>query len=244
MLEKLKQGYARMLGISADVLDKPGITFVVTTLRNEPEWANYVFPVWLFSLGDTLICSIAPDYAEPAKVAFADLSVDALLQPETLTRAQSLLTAQPTAGREWVQCELFFYPHAQPPALTSLHPVEKLQPVDERSARFLRSFGGGVYAIRDHTGYIAAHAGIKNKGLIQEIAVGTEAGYQRRGLGKAVVAGAVAEILRQGKVATYWPDSVENRASYALARSLGFRKVAEMLFFCYELPNWSGFAWA
>jgi GNAT superfamily N-acetyltransferase len=237
MLEKFKQGYASMLGVSPDVMDKPGITFVVTPLRQEPEWANYVFPIWFFAFGDMLICSIAPAYAEQTKVTFANLKADALLHPETLALAHSLIEVQPAVGQEWVQCELFCYPHAQPPALTSVYPVEKLQPIDERSARFLRSFDGGVYAIRDHTGYIAAHAGIKNKGLIQEIAVGTEAGYQRRGLGKAVVASAVAEILRQGKVATYWPDSVENKASYALAHSLGFEKVAEMLFFCYELPN-------
>lgn len=118
LFEKLKQGYAQLLGVSAEVMDKPGVTFAVTTRRHQPEWANYVFPIWLFALADTLVCSVAPEYAAPARIAFAQLAVNVLLRGETLTRAQSLIAAEPTAGREWVQCELFFYPYLQPPALS------------------------------------------------------------------------------------------------------------------------------
>jgi hypothetical protein len=37
------------------------------------------------------------------------------------------------------------------------------------------------------------------------------------------------------------PDNLNNVASYALAQVIGFEKVAETLFFEYELPNWRGF---
>jgi len=240
-LQKLKQGYAHLLGVPATALDSPGLTFVKTARRDQPEWANWLFPIWLFSINTSLICSVAPHYAKPTQDAFAALPAEALLQPETLALARTVIDDQPDNGLEWVQCELLFYPQPRPPQLNFPHPVEKLQPVDEQARGLVRSFDGGVYGIRVENGFIAAHAGIKDKGLIQEIAVGTEPGYQRRGMGKAVVAHAVADILKQGKVPVYWPDALENKASYALAASSGFQKVATMLFCAYELPNWQGF---
>lgn len=240
-LQKLKQGYAHLLDVSADVLDNPGLTFVETSWRDQPEWANWVFPVWLFSINSSLICSVSPHYAQPAWGAFKSLPAETLLKPETLALARTVIDDRTGGGKEWVQCELLFYPQAHSPELRFPYPVEKLQPIDEPARAFIRGFDGGVYGIRVEKNFIAAHAGIKNKGLIQEIAVGAEPGYQQRGMGKAVVAYAVADILRQGKVPVYWPDSLENKASYALAASLGFQKVATMLFCAYELPNWQGF---
>ena len=67
-------------------------------------------------------------------------------------------------------------------------------------------FDGGVFAILEND-RVASHAGIKDKGLIQEIAVGTEPEFQRRGFGKAVVAAAIRHILAQGKVVVYIPDN-------------------------------------
>jgi hypothetical protein len=240
-LQKLKQGYGYLLDVSADALDNSGFTFVETAWRDQPEWANWVFPVWLFSINSSLICSVSPHYAQLARGAFEALPVEALLKPEILALARTVIDDKPGSGIEWVQCELLFYPHTQPPELEFPYPVEKLQPVDEPARAFIRGFDGGVYGIRVEKNFIAAHAGIKNKELIQEIAVGVEPGYQQRGMGKAVVAYAIADILRQGKVPVYWPDSLENKASYALADSLGFQKVATMLFCAYELPNWQGF---
>lgn len=57
---------------------------------------------------------------------------------------------------------------------------------------------------------------------------GTESTYRRQGLDRAVVSSAVTEILRREKIPVYWPDSLENFASYALAESLGLEKVAEI----------------
>lgn len=42
-------------------------------------------------------------------------------------------------------------------------------------------------------------------------------------------------------VATYWPDSFENKGSYALVESVGMVKGAEMLFCAYEQAEWEGF---
>jgi hypothetical protein len=240
-LQKLKQGYAHLLDVPAAALDSPGLTFVETARRDQPEWANWLFPIWLFSIDSSLICSVASHYAKLAKGAFEPLPADALLRPETLALARTVIDDQAGEGLEWVRCELLFYPYPRPPQLNFPYPVEKLRPIGDQAIELISNFDGGVYGIRVENGFIAAHAGIKNKGLIQEIAVGTEPGYQRRGMGKAVVAYAVADILRQGKVPVYWPDSLENKASYALAASLGFQKVATMLFCSYELPDWYGF---
>jgi hypothetical protein len=38
-----------------------------------------------------------------------------------------------------------------------------------------------------------------------------------------------------------WPDSLDNKTSYALAQSVGLVKVAEMLFCAYAQPGWPGF---
>jgi RimJ/RimL family protein N-acetyltransferase len=241
ILHRLKQGYAHLLDAPVEALDRPGFTLVVTPAREQPEWANWIFPIWLFAIGSSLICSVSPGYAEPAQAAFASLPLKTLLNQETLTRARRVIDDRTATGQEWVQCELFFYPHPRPPDLAAAYPVEKLQPVDEQAVDFLRSFDGGAYGIRAENGEIIAHAGIKNKGLLQEIAVGVEAGYRQRGLSKVVVAQAIVAILNQGKVPVYWPDSLRNTASYRLAAALGFQKAAEMCFCCYELPGWAGF---
>jgi GNAT superfamily N-acetyltransferase len=109
---------------------------------------------------------------------------------------------------------------------------------DHSSLTRIPQFDGGVYVIRHDDGSIGAHAGIKNKGIIQEIAVATEPRFQRQGMGQAVVVHAIAAILAQGNV----PDTMSTIASYALAEALGFERVVEAVFWEYELSNWRGFA--
>jgi predicted GNAT family acetyltransferase len=77
--------------------------------------------------------------------------------------------------------------------------------------------------------------------VLGEIAVGVEEGYRRQGFGKAVVAHAVARVLAAGKVPVYVPDELTNAASNAQARSLGFAKLGETLYWEEELPDWHGF---
>ena len=229
-------GYARLLDVPVSVFSQPGFTLVETTQRNEPEWAGWVLPIWLFALGRTVVCSVSPSLAACAHEVLMTDAPSHLLTSAALTQAQRI-----TNRWEWVQCELFYYPHEEPPRVATEHAIKALQPGDPEADRRLRTFDGGVLAIRDQMGQILSAAYIKNKGVLQEIAVGTSSDYRRQGLGKAVVAEAVQTILRNEKVPVYWPDSRENQASYALVQSLGFVKVAEMLFCCYEQPDWQGF---
>ncbi|MEZ4863544.1 MAG: GNAT family N-acetyltransferase [Caldilineaceae bacterium] len=256
MLAQLQQGYAQMLDVSVERMRTPGLHVVVTPRRDQPEWANWVHPVWFFKLEETVVCSVSPVYATKAKAVLAAVKLASLLDTDLLTVMQQITAQQSTRGQstteqsatavhpaemEWVQCELLYYPYASPPQLSSQHVVENLQPTDDNVRGLLRLFDGGVYGIRAEDGTIAAHGCIKDKGLVHEIAVGTEVAYRQRGMGKAVVAAAVAQILERGKVPVYWPDSLQNLASYRLAYALGFQKAAEMLFCCYALPDWAGF---
>lgn len=235
-LENFIHGYAQLLNAPVEKFFTPGLTFVSTSVRDLPEWANWIQPVWLFAFEDALICSVSPNYAEVAEAHFAGVGADTLLSDATLARAMTVVP-----DLEWVRCELFYYPHRDPPQLMHKYKVEELQAGQPGAEKHLRTFDGGVYVIRSSNGEITAAAFIKNKGLIREIAVGTEEGYRRQGRGQAVVAFAIQEILAQGYVPTYWPDSFENRGSYALAQSVGLVKVAEMLFCAYEQPEWQGF---
>lgn len=241
MRDLLIQGYAHLLDTTVATLATPGLHFVITPQRDRPEWANWVHPIWFFKIDNSVVCSVSPTYATRTQQIMADVIIGSLLDATLLTRAHSITDGQSAVPLEWVQCELLYYPHTDPPVLRADYAIAPLQPTDEPSRRFLRNFDGGVYGLRAGDGVMAAHAFIKDKGVLQEIAVGTEPAYQRRGLGKAVVAAAVAQILRQGKVPVYWPDSLQNIGSYRLAYALGFQKAAEMLFCCYAEPAWKGF---
>ena len=235
-LQKLKAGYAHLLHAPISAFDQSGFVLIETESRNEPEWASWIQPIWLFSMGPTVICSVSPQYVTQAAAVFKGVAPGDLLKADLLRQATSIIS-----DKEWVQCELFYYPSPQAPSSLSSYTVESLQSGPADAVNLLRNFDGGVYVIRDPAGNLAAHAAVKNKGLIREIAVGTEPQYRAQGMGRAVVARAIHEVLSIGCVPTYWPDSLDNIASYALARSLGFVKVAEMLFCAYERPGWSGF---
>lgn len=236
MLQKLKEGYARLLDVPPTAFDQSGFVLIETEARSEPEWASWIQPIWLFSLDATVICSVLPQYAAQAEAVFKVVMPGSLLDEHLLKQASSIIP-----DMEWVQCELFYYPLQYQSLRVFPSRIERLQVGEEGAEKLLRNFDGGVYVIRDSAGHIAAHAAVKNKGLIREIAVGTQPAYRAQGMGSAVVARAIHEILAIGCVPTYWPDSLDNIASYALAQSLGFVKVAQMLFCAYERPGWPGF---
>lgn len=236
MLQKLKEGYAHLLNAPLSAFDQSGFILIETNIRDEPEWASWIQPVWLFSMGSVVICSVSPRYTAQTETMLKGILPNELLDRGILHKASSII-----ADKEWVQCELFFYPSLQSPKQSFPYTVEALQPGEKGAEKLLRNFDGGVYVIRNSAGQIASHAAVKNKGLIREIAVGTQPSYRRQGMGRAVVAYAIHEILAIGCVPTYWPDSLENTPSYALAQSIGFVKVAQMLFCAYERPGWPGF---
>ncbi len=238
--ERFIHGYAQLLDAPLESFHTNGITFASTPVRDLPEWANWIQPIWLFGFEGAVICSTSPTYAEAAKASFADVTAATLLSEESLAHAISI-TPKVEAEIEWVRCELFYYPHVRAPQINHGYKIEKLQPGQPGAAKHLLNFDGGVYVIRGESKEITAAAFVKNKGLIHESAVGTEEPYRRQGRAKAVVAQAIQEILAQNALPTYWPDSFENRGSYGVAQAVGMVKGAEMLFCCYEEAGWQGF---
>src|SRR5688572_6512214 len=104
-LQYFIQGYAQLLDAPVEKFHTDSITFVSTPVRDRPEWANWIQPIWLFGFEGSVICSTSPTYAEAAKANFADVTAATLLSEGSLARARSL---EPTL--EWVPCELFYYP--------------------------------------------------------------------------------------------------------------------------------------
>jgi hypothetical protein len=74
--------------------------------------------------------------------------------------------------------EILFFSGPEPPLVfnpADIRPylVEKLKPGTAGDV-FLKVFDGTVFVMRNRAGQIVAHAGIKNKGILREIAVGVE----------------------------------------------------------------------
>lgn len=226
---KLLEGYARLLDVPVAQLREPGFHFIVTSRRNEPEWSRWVQPAWFFATGSTVVCSVSPRYEAPVSAVYKKLTTTQLINIQTLNAAQSALPQL-----DWLQCELLYYPLLEPPRPSTDHLAFLLSCGDKEAQRLLNIFDGGVFAVRNERGHVLSHAGIKDKGLVQEIAVGTESEFRGQGMGRSVVAAAVDWILKKELVPTYWPDSLTNEASYRLAASVGFVKMAEMLFCAYE----------
>jgi GNAT superfamily N-acetyltransferase len=222
-------GYAALMDVDETLFSTPGVHTVETAVRDRPEWANWLIPIWFIRINAAMVCSVSPAYREVADNTIGLLSHVSLLDPDLAPQVTAL-----TIGGEWRQREIFVYPTKATPNATHQQEVVHLTAGHGPQAQsLLKVFDGGVFAILDN-GQVASHAGIKNKGLIQEIAVGTRPNWQKRGFGKAVVAAAVGHILTQQKVVTYVPDLLGNTASYALARSLGFAKFAETLLWDFE----------
>ena len=233
----LRQGYAQLMGVPEDAFGRGGLVIEVTSARLLPEWANWMIPIWFVALGpSTTVCAVAPPCAEAVRAAPGARAMESLLRPELLDAGRQVVKEG-----EWTCQEILVYDSADPPEVQTPHHVRKLAPGPEEWNGYLRRFDGGVYAVCDERGGVCAHAGIKNKGTLQEIAVGVDPQFRQRGLGKAVVARAVAGILADGKLPVYVPDTLTNVGSYALATSLGLVKAGETLYWEYELPDWKGF---
>lgn len=232
----LERGYARLLGISPMCFHGSDMVLVESRRRDDPEWANWVMPIWLLKLHTTTICSVAPAHVDIAHQLINHLASWPILSPELLAIAQKV-----TPGADWRQREILAYRQPIPPPCQPGHHPEWLTPAAPGGAWHLSNFDGGTWVIRNRERQIVTHASIKDKGEIQEIATDTDPAYRRRGLAQAVVVAAVATILTRHKAPIFIPDTLDNQASYALARATGFEKVGEMMFWEYELPNWPGF---
>ena len=236
-LAKLKRGYAQLLDVSVRAFAVKGLVTGVTRRRESPDWADWLVPVWLMSMDGATICSVAPRFAEPVSKALKGLVFHDPLLP--LTRQ---ILEEACGDQRFWPVELFAYLRPNPPEPPSQTRIDLLATGDPHAKQVLGDFDGEVYAVRDDQGHILAHAGIKNRGLIQEIAVLTKEPHRNQGLGKALVAHATREILARGLMPVYSPNRMDNKSSYRVVNTLGFEKVGEMLMLMYRVPSWTGFA--
>jgi len=84
-----------------------------------------------------------------------------------------------------------------------------------------RPFGGRVLVVRDEGRYVAGLGIKRHDELGQEVAVATEEPWRGRGLARALVSRAAAEILRRGGVPIYLHGR-GNEASAHVAEAAGF----------------------
>ncbi len=217
-------GYAALIGVPDSAFDTPGFFLEVIEKRAEVAWANWLQPIWLVRLGQTTVCTTAPGYARLAESVFGSWNEQSLLSPELLRETQKCFGAL-----GWQPLEILYYPAADILLPEISYRVVRLEKDHRAFEEFSQAFSGNTYVILDGNHRILSWVGIKDHGRINEIAVGTEVGHRRKGLGKAVVARAVADILSRDRVPIYVPDDLANTASYALAYSLGFQKAGEML---------------
>jgi GNAT superfamily N-acetyltransferase len=227
---KLKHGYASLLGAPAAAFDQPGFRLEVLEARSQVAWGDWLQPIWAVSLFSTTLCTVAPMYAAQTASIFGALAAPSLLSPNLLDTLQGCFGP---AG--WQPLEILVYPSVSILLEPTTRAVTRLDPLHPEYKKYSTEFSGGTYAVLNGEGRILAWAGIKDHGSINEIAVGTDPQHRRQGLGKAVLSWAVAEILARGRVPVYVPDALDNAASYALARSLGFEKIGEMLL--WEVQN-------
>ena len=222
---KLKLGYASLMGVSATAFDVPGFVFEIVEKRSNVAWGgNWFQPIWAVSLLQTTVCTVASEHAQKAKKVFDLFNINPFFLRNCLLRIQKCFG--PTG---WQGLEIHYYPDTSFPEVDLNHRVTKLDPEHPEYAKYSQEFSGGTYVIFDQDNQIISCAGIKDHGAVNEIAVGTVSEYRKEGMGKAVVACAVADILSRDRIPVYVPDAVTNQGSYALARSLGFEKIGEML---------------
>jgi hypothetical protein len=223
--KKLKSGYAGLIGAPAAAFDRNGLVFEVLERRAQGAWGgNWFQPIWAVSLGQATVCAVAPEYAGQAKSVMGSFHFDALLSPELVSAVQQCFVPG-----EWQALEIFYYPEASIALGELQYPVAKLSAGHPEYAAYSAEFSGGSYVILDRNQRIISCAGIKDHGAINEISVATELEYRQKGMGRAVVSRAVADILSRNCVPVYVPDALTNQGSYALARSMGFEKAGEML---------------
>jgi RimJ/RimL family protein N-acetyltransferase len=235
-MKSIEEGYAHLLDIPVDSFHQKNIQLIETDNQRKPTWAKWVVPIWIIRFTASPVCTVSTEYVDVAKQLVEKLNKLDILSPKLLEFAQMI--HKENGG--WNQREIMIYKN-NISVKRHGHKVEQLKQIDSHSRILLNRFDGGVFVIRNEINDIVAYAGVKNKGIIQEIAVKTDPTYQRKGMAQDVVSQAITAILDDGKIPTYIPDSLDNAASYLLAQKLGFDKVGEMIFWEYELPDWSGF---
>src|SRR5579859_2721162 len=95
-------GYAVLMGVDDRLFSIPGTHVVETTIRDFPEWANWVIPIWFLTVEASTLCAVSPAYRTVADKIIAQLTGHTLLSPQL-----AHVVATPGAIGEWTQREIF-----------------------------------------------------------------------------------------------------------------------------------------
>lgn len=184
-----------------------GVTIVGCARRAEPCWDGAIRPLAGVSTPVGTVFSVAPDRLDAAQAAGSGLDEVLEALPEALGQPGGVV------GRG-----VYRYAVAPPDA----DAIGEWVPADAPDVpAWLRPFGGKVLVVRENGKY-AAGLGIKHHDeLGQEVAVATEERWRRRGLARALVSRAAADILRGGGVPIYLHGRT-NAASAHVAEAAGF----------------------
>lgn len=183
------------------------LTIVGSARRAEPCWDGAVRPFAGVSTPEGTVLSVAPDRVEPARAAGVDLDEVLEALPEALGQPGGVV------GRG-----VYRYSVAPPDAAR----IGEWVPADGPDVPgWLRPFGGKVLVVRENGQYVAGLGIKRHDELGQEVAVATEEPWRGRGLARALVTRAAADILRRGGVPIYL-HGLTNAASARVAEAAGF----------------------
>ncbi len=183
------------------------VTLVGSARRAEPGWDGAIRPFAGVSTPDGTVLSVAPDRLDAARAAGSDLEKVLEALPEALGQPGGVV------GRG-----VYRYAVAPP----DVDPVGEWVPADHPDVpAWLRPFGGKVLVVRENGQYVAGLGVKRHDELGQEVAVATEEPWRGRGLGRALVSRAAADILRRGGVPIYLHGQA-NAASAHVAEAAGF----------------------
>jgi len=183
------------------------VTVVGSVRRTEPGWDGVIRPLAGVSTPEGTVLSVPPERLDG--VRSAGFTLDELLE------------ALPAAlGRPGGVVGQGVYRYAVAPP--EVEPIGEWVPADAPDVPpWLRPFGGRVLVVWDDGRYVAGLGVKRHDGLGQEVAVATEEPWRGRGLARALVSRAAADILHGGGVPIYLHGR-GNTASARVAEAAGF----------------------
>lgn len=183
------------------------VTIVGSERRAEPCWDGAVRPLAGVSTPEGTVLSVAPHRLRAARSAGLDLEEVLEALPETLGQPGGVV------GRG-------VYRYSVAPR--DADPIGEWTSADGPDVpAWLRPFGGEVLVVREEGKYVAGLGIKRHDELGQEVAVATAEPWRGRGLARALVSRAAADILRRGGVPIYLHGRM-NEASARVAEAAGF----------------------
>src|SRR5438067_767796 len=103
-------GYAALMNVDVTLFSIPGVHVVETIIRDNPEWSNWIIPIWFVKFETSTVCSVSPTYRNVVDEIITRLNRYSLLSPNLGSEVTAL-----TIGGEWTQREILIYPSAKAP---------------------------------------------------------------------------------------------------------------------------------